>query len=728
LTPPPWNSLPSIASYDDNLIQVLHRDDSSNPPRLVTSLYLYKENKWLSLADTSPPSKLAAHCNAAKLMLIASQDKLHVYSYASYQMVPLHLVLDGLEDIISLETISCEAGSMSSLATTSKLGSSVIKVTESSISVGWTSEDGLSTVSSAIILDTGVTLQSEQSSIANKLNFMARLEAQATTSLNILSHLAVSETRDDDFGFVKVAILMSQKLHCIWAIPTSGENRGTVAWKLDLPGESRSHTLVHGTVTSQSMVHGINGGTHTPHVLVLSFVENSTKWYCLDVVTGSIHTSGSIDAPTSIVQVIPFSGNGICLQKAVLIHHDRSISFIPNDEATKKVISDELHKTQNGFYGHIVDRERNRIEAFTLLNHQSSFHYKLVGLTNFAGEKIVKLAYPKRDEVIQSPCTVVGDGSILLKYLNPHIAVVISVVTDPVHNQNDDPMVAAIRLKQTNSGVKKPKGVTEPGDLTAKSQNEDPSNIFVNVIDTVSGRVLHRVGHSNAAQDVDIPVLINENWIIYAIFNNKSRRTELGVLTLYEGMIDKAGITAFTSPEQVLSFSSLDPRESRPVVLSKTYTIVKPVTALGVTATRAGISTQQILISTADDRILSVSRQILEPRRPTGKEKPHEKEEGLIQYHPLVPLTTLSSPTYNQTIQGVTSIISTPTALESQSLILAFGGPDIFFARISPSNGFDLLPESFSRVLLSSVVVALLVVFLVVKRMSERKAILQSWA
>jgi hypothetical protein len=728
LTLPPWKALSSIASFDGNLIQVLNRDDNVNPPRLATSMYLLKENGGLSHAEISHPARLIAYCDSAKLLLLASTNQLHVYTFGSFELVPLNLDLNGFEDVISLETVTCEAGSMSALATTSKLVSSVVKVTDSSIRITWTTEDGLSTVTSALMIDTSVALQTEKSSIMDKLHFMARLEAQATTSLNILSHLAVSETRDDDFGFVKMAILMSQTLHCIWAIPTLGENRGTVAWKLDLPVEASSHALVHGTATSASMVHGINGGTQMSHVLVLSFVEKLTQWHCLDAVTGSVHSGGSVDALASVVQVIPLAGDGLCRQKAVLIHHDRSVTFIPDDEVSKKVISDMLRKTGNGFYTHIVDRESNRIEAFKLVKHQSGFHVKLVGLTDFVGEKIVKLAYPKRDESIQSPCNIVGDGSILLKYLNPHIAVIVSTMAEPVQNQNKDPIVAAIRLKQTNSGVKKPKGVSPPGDLEPKSQSEDPSNLFVNVIDTVSGRILHRVAHSNVATNVDIQVLINENWIIYAIYNDKSRRTELGVLNLYEGMIDKAGITAFTSPEQVLSFSSLDPRESRPVVLSKTYTIVKPVTALGVTASRAGISTQQILIATGDDRILTVSRQVLEPRRPTGKEKPHEKEEGLIQYHPLVPLTTLSSPSYNQTIHGVTSIISASTALESQSLILAFGGPDIFFARISPSNGFDLLPESFSRTLLSSVVVVLLLVYLVVKRMSERKAILQAWA
>jgi hypothetical protein len=66
--------------------------------------------------------------------------------------------------------------------------------------------------------------------------------------------------------------------------------------------------------------------------------------------------------------------------------------------------------------------------------------------------------------------------------------------------------------------------------------------------------------------------------------------------------------------------------------------------------------------------------------------------------------------------------------LESQSLILAFGGPDVFFSRVSPSKGFDLLPETFNRPLLSIVVVALVGVVIVVRNRSQKKTVMNGWA
>ena len=91
---------------------------------------------------------------------------------------------------------------------------------------------------------------------------------------------------------------------------------------------------------------------------------------------------------------------------------------------------------------------------------------------------------------------------------------------------------------------------------------------------------------------------------------------------------------------------------------------------------------------------------------------------------PEVPLMALS---YNRTVESAHSIVSAYTALESQSLVFVFGGPDLFFARTSPSKGFDLLPDDFSQVAVSIVVLGLLVVLFVVSRMASNKQVTQGW-
>ena len=105
----------------------------------------------------------------------------------------------------------------------------------------------------------------------------------------------------------------------------------------------------------------------------------------------------------------------------------------------------------------------------------------------------------------------------------------------------------------------------------------------------------------------------------------------------------------------------------------------------------------------------------------------HPFSTSVNRYSPLVPLGSLWSPSYNKTVDAE-AIISTFTGLESQSLVLAYGGADIFFTRMAPSKGFDLLPETFNRILLSIVVVGLLVALVVVRNMSAKKMVVMAWS
>lgn len=134
-----------------------------------------------------------------------------------------------------------------------------------------------------------------------------------------------------------------------------------------------------------------------------------------------------------------------------------------------------------------------------------------------------------------------------------------------------------------------------------------------------------------------------------------------------------------------------------------------------------------MLVATVAGQIFAVDRKMLEPRRPLSKVKDTEQKEGLRQYDELIPAISLMSLSHTNTIEGVQGIVTAPTDLESQTLLLAFGGPDIFYARTSPSRGFDLLPESFSRVLLSIVVAALLVVLFFIKQRVSKKIKDQGW-
>ena len=69
----------------------------------------------------------------------------------------------------------------------------------------------------------------------------------------------------------------------------------------------------------------------------------------------------------------------------------------------------------------------------------------------------------------------------------------------------------------------------------------------MNLVDSVTSRILHRVSHANANPHKPVPVVLTKNWIVYAYHNSASKRTDLGVLTLHKGMIGKHDVTAFST-------------------------------------------------------------------------------------------------------------------------------------------------------------------------------------
>eukprot|EP00956_Cyclotella_meneghiniana_P020748 scaffold37054_cov72-Cyclotella_meneghiniana.AAC.3 len=88
----------------------------------------------------------------------------------------------------------------------------------------------------------------------------------------------------------------------------------------------------------------------------------------------------------------------------------------------------------------------------------------------------------------------------------------------------------------------------------------------------------------------------------------------------------------------------------------------------------------------------------------------------------------LRTPSHVYEVSNVQSVLSTAANVESQSLLLAFGGPDVFFTRLAPSKGFDLLPDNFNRGLLSVVVMGMATTLLSLKGMNRKKMVQTAWS
>lgn len=91
---------------------------------------------------------------------------------------------------------------------------------------------------------------------------------------------------------------------------------------------------------------------------------------------------------------------------------------------------------------------------------------------------------------------------------------------------------------------------------------------------------------------------------------------------------------------------------------------------------------------------------------------------------PHLPSRVLS---YYKEVDGV-KFLTASTNVESQSLVLVYGGKDLFFTRVAPSKGFDLLPESFNKGALIFVVVVMLAGYGMLRKACTDKILKVGWA
>ncbi|KAG0275120.1 hypothetical protein BGZ95_009165 [Linnemannia exigua] len=163
----------------------------------------------------------------------------------------------------------------------------------------------------------------------------------------------------------------------------------------------------------------------------------------------------------------------------------------------------------------------------------------------------------------------------------------------------------------------------------------------------------------------------------------------------------------------------------KPHVIAQSFPFSQAPSAIGVTTTKAGISAKDILFGLSRHTIMAVNHRFLDPRRPTAAPTALEKEEMLIPYSP-IPDDARLYLSYNLEVANVKKIVTSPTLLESTTVVVAFG-QDVFVTRHAPSKTFDILNEDFSKAQLMLTMVALVVVLFITKPMVVKKELKELW-
>ncbi|KAH7634381.1 hypothetical protein B0T09DRAFT_378274 [Sordaria sp. MPI-SDFR-AT-0083] len=291
-------------------------------------------------------------------------------------------------------------------------------------------------------------------------------------------------------------------------------------------------------------------------------------------------------------------------------------------------------------------------------------------------QRIVGIATRPAHDAVASIGRVLGDRTVKYKYLNPNTLVVAAV----------------------DESTKVP-------------------SLVIYLLDTVSGQILSSSKYEGVDPKKHIECAMAENWFTCTYFGQYRVRDGAQSLKGYQIVVSDLYETDKPNDRGVLgdaeNFSSLGPIDAPgdvplPSVVSQTFILSAPISALEVTQTRQGITSRQVLAYLPETHgIVGIPRMVLEPRRPVGRDPtPAEMEEGLVKYHPAIEIDPKSVHTHQRDVIGVQKIIAAPAIVESTSLVLAYG-IDVFGSRVAPSFLFDILGKGFNKVTLIGTVLAI---------------------
>ncbi|KAI9364905.1 hypothetical protein DFJ73DRAFT_354930 [Zopfochytrium polystomum] len=521
----------------------------------------------------------------------------------------------------------------------------------------------------------------------------------------------------DKLGFRKLAVLASSSGK-ISALETED---GRLAWTRWIgPAHVRSVEVVRASNVK-----------FPPLIAVVTETAADTTFTTINAITGEDYgstPSQTISGKFSQVVKLPVREKDEHTEVIALVAGTERIRLFPSTSAA----ADAFALVKDSFFFYETAVGASGITGFAsgnLVKDKTGFYYpvrKTWTIDFPVDEKVAALASRSSSaEAHPSLGRVLGNRSVYYKYLNPNVIAI------------------ATLLENTRAGT---------------------SNVNLYLIDSVTGAIFHRssyLGAGHAARGLNsIHLLQVDNSVILSYFNHGPDAAELITQLVSEaGTADtteevgkkkrrrsqKRKDIANNAPDvkgyeivalEIYENERPDKRmegntytsfsAKRPQVLSQSFVFPNTITAVGVTSTTAGITTREFLFGLTSNQLLGINRRLLDPRRPQGAMSNDDKEEMLIPYRSVIDYNPRDVASYYLQVMGIERIITSPTLLESTSLVLAHG-VDLFFVRRAPSKTFDVLSEDFNYIALISTIALLLVGIEVAKYFAQRKRLFDQW-
>ncbi|KAJ9183490.1 hypothetical protein P3X46_007335 [Hevea brasiliensis] len=504
-------------------------------------------------------------------------------------------------------------------------------------------------------------------------------------------------TRDHN-GFRKLLIVLT-KSGKVFALHTGD---GRIVWSLLLNSLRKSETCENPTGLNlyQWRVPHHHAMDENPSVLVVGRCRSNSDapgvLSFVDTYTGK--ELGSSSLVHSVVQVIllPFTDSNEQRLHLLIDAKQRAHLYPKNPEAVGI-----FQREFSNIYWYSVEADDGIIKGHVLkdncigeVSDEYCFETKEIWSIVFPleSEKIITTVTRKLNEVVHTQAKVIADQDVMYKYISKNLLFVVTVA---------------------------PKATGGIGSATPEE-----SWLVAYLIDSVTGRILHRMTHHGSHGPVH--AVFSENWVVYHYFNLRAHRYEMSVIEIFDqSRADNKDVWKLvlgkhnlTSP--ISSYSRLEV-----ITKSQSYFFTHSVKAIAVTSTAKGITSKQLLIGTVGDQVLALDKRFLDPRRSINPTQA-EKEEGMIPLTDSLPIIPQSYVTHSLKVEGLRGIVTVPAKLESTALVFVYG-VDLFFTRLAPSRTYDSLTEDFSYALLLMTIVALVVAIFVTWILSEKKELRDKW-
>ncbi|KAI3695762.1 hypothetical protein L1987_78762 [Smallanthus sonchifolius] len=522
-------------------------------------------------------------------------------------------------------------------------------------------------------------------------------EVAAIQKIRLQSSEKSKMTRDHN-GFRRLLILLT-RAGKLYALHTGD---GRIVWSTLLQSLRTTSQQCAGLKLHQWQVPHHHALDNNPSVLVVGrcglSLSSPSALSIVDAYTGKeLQNMGPVQHSTVQVISLPFRDSSE-QQLHLLIDADKRAHLYPTTPEAANIFQRESENV----YWYSVESEAGILRGYGVKKSHSSdtppseycFETRNLWSVVFPSEseKIIATVTRKPNEVVHTQAKMIADEDVMYKYISKNMLFVATV---------------------------SPKASGPIGSATP-----DESVLVVYLVDTVTGRILHRMTHLGSQGPVH--AVLSENWVVYHYFNLRAHRYEMSVLEIYDQSRAEnkdvlkliVGKHNLTTP--VSSYS-------RPEVTTKSqsYFFTHSVKAISVTSTAKGITSKHLLIGTIGDQVLALDKRFVDPRRSLNPTQA-EKEEGLLPLTDALPIIPQSYVTHSFKVEGLRGIETVPAKLESTSLVFAYG-VDLFYTRIAPSRTYDSLTEDFNYALLLLTILALVVAIFVTWVLSERKDLQDKW-